>query len=222
MKKKAVLFDLDNTLVDREPTAKILYRKQVQMTFPDDPKKQEEMYNYLFSVDGQGRNHYLSRYQAVRDHFGFSEDWVFEAADYWLTNYAEYTVAFPGTIEVLKEVKKNYRIGLISDGVLELQQAKIDAIGIRDLFEMTLVTSEISKEKPNPVVFEEGLRRMGDLKGEECYYVGDNAWKDMAGCYRMGMTGIHICAHGETPSPGFLSITDIRQLPEVLKQEEMK
>lgn len=71
------------------------------------------------------------------------------------------------------------RTGLITDGPPRTQWNKIDALGLRERLDETVVTSELGPDagKPSPLVFEEITRRLG-VRHEECLYVADNPAKD--------------------------------------------
>lgn len=217
--KKAVLFDMDNTLIDREKAMRIAYRDQVKLFYPDDEAKQEEMYGYLLEIDDHGQMPPLRRYQYARDRMGFSQELVYEGADWWNANQPYYTIVYPQAKKTLRALQKKYRLGMVTDGQIWTQRKKLETAGLEEFFEEVLVSSEVGKDKPHPRIFEVILEKM-NLRPEECYYVGDISWKDIAGAYRAGITPVHITAHGEIPCPGFLHIQAIEELPEVLQKYE--
>ncbi|WP_371822902.1 HAD family hydrolase [Cohnella sp. LGH] len=91
--------------------------------------------------------------------------------------------------EVVLELKKRYKTGLITNGKTAIQYGKIDRLGIRDDFDLILVSEEAGIKKPDPRIFELALERLR-LQPEECVYVGDHPVNDMEGASQIGIGGI--------------------------------
>lgn len=81
---------------------------------------------------------------------------------------------------MLFQLKEFFKIGLTSEGRPEGQNAKIDVLGIRDLFDAIIITDElggIECRKPNDKAFRVMVNRLGVEFNEMCY-VADNVNKD--------------------------------------------
>jgi len=78
---------------------------------------------------------------------------------------------------------------LITNGRTAIQYGKIDRLGLRDRFEVILVSEEVGIKKPNPDLFRMALKRLG-LEPEECLYVGDHPVNDIEGAAAVGMETI--------------------------------
>lgn len=85
----------------------------------------------------------------------------------------------PDADAALTRLGGRYRLGLISDGPLEMQNNKIDALDLRDRLDEVILTDRWGRQfwKPHPRAFEEMSRRLG-LAAAECLYVADNPAKD--------------------------------------------
>jgi putative hydrolase of the HAD superfamily len=79
------------------------------------------------------------------------------------------------------------RLGIISDGLLTMQNAKIDALGIRGRVDQIIITDEWGREfwKPHVRAFEEMAGRLG-FPHAECMYVADNVTKDFVAPRKLG------------------------------------
>jgi putative hydrolase of the HAD superfamily len=79
------------------------------------------------------------------------------------------------------------RLALVTDGRLDGQQAKIDALGIGHWFGCVILTDAWGKEfwKPHPRAFEHVEKELG-CRGGDCVYVADNPRKDFVAPNRMG------------------------------------
>jgi putative hydrolase of the HAD superfamily len=118
-------------------------------------------------------------------------------------------------------------IGLITDGHLVMQSAKVRGLGIGPRFRQIIYTDTLapgrSMAKPHPRAFELMRDALG-AAGDRFVYIGDNPAKDFVSPNTMGWTsvwvdrpgGIH---HGAEQAPGGSpqhTIRSLRQLPEVL------
>lgn len=100
---------------------------------------------------------------------------------------------YPSVREMLCRIKAGgRRLGLITDGRPEGQWAKIDALGIRTLFDKIIVTDElggIAFRKP----CDKALRLMQEalnIPFEKMVYIGDNVKKDFIAPERLDMWAI--------------------------------
>jgi len=74
------------------------------------------------------------------------------------------------------------RRALVSDGALEAQQAKVEALGLAERLDAIVLTDAWGPQfwKPHPRAFRELTDRFGLMPGE-CLYVADNPAKDFQG-----------------------------------------
>ena len=87
--------------------------------------------------------------------------------------------------EVLDALKKEGKlIGIITDGNAAVQEAKVRLLGLFDIIDALIlpdalvINGETHFTKPNPVVYEACLEKLG-VKPEECLYVGDGGSKEL-------------------------------------------
>lgn len=87
------------------------------------------------------------------------------------------------TENTLKKLRaKGVLLGIITDGTVERQLAKISALGLGKLVDRIIVTDSLGGEafrKPNPAAFIKMAKDLG-VEFEEAVYVGDNPKKDFA------------------------------------------
>ena len=74
------------------------------------------------------------------------------------------------------------RLGLVSDGPLAAQQAKVRALGVETRLDDIVLTDALGPEfwKPSPRAFAEMARRLA-VEPHACLYVADNPQKDFDG-----------------------------------------
>lgn len=98
---------------------------------------------------------------------------------------------FPGVREMLLDLRKQFRIGLLSDGSLAIQERKLSALDLTDLFDALIFSDRWGRDywKPSSRPYLALIKALS-MKPEEVVYVGDNPAKDFFACRRLGMRSI--------------------------------
>lgn len=80
-----------------------------------------------------------------------------------------------------------FRLGLISDGPLQVQQAKIEALGLGGRLDRVVLTDQWGRSfwKPHPGPYREMEAAFG-ADGPQCVYLADNAEKDFIAPRQLG------------------------------------
>ncbi|MFN6483203.1 MULTISPECIES: HAD-IA family hydrolase [unclassified Nostoc] len=82
--------------------------------------------------------------------------------------------------EVLTVLADNYRLAVITNGFVSAQLPRMQAAGIEHFFEEIVVSEAIGFAKPSPEIFHYALSRL-NLTPAEVIYVGDSLKHDYAG-----------------------------------------
>ena len=98
---------------------------------------------------------------------------------------------FPGIEDLLDMLGVKQSLGLLTDGYLAAQRAKLDALGLARHFVATVFSDAWGRQawKPSPEPYRAILDRLG-VASSECVYVADNPLKDFLGARRVGMSSI--------------------------------
>jgi putative hydrolase of the HAD superfamily len=92
----------------------------------------------------------------------------------------------PGAFELLQDLRSaGFRLGIISNFDLRLYEI-LKHLGILDLFEQIIVSSQVGADKPSPRIFEEAMRRF-KVEPAELLHVGDDEIADGDGPHRVGI-----------------------------------
>ncbi|MBV9876496.1 MAG: HAD-IA family hydrolase [Verrucomicrobia bacterium] len=92
----------------------------------------------------------------------------------------------PGALELLQDLRQaGFRLGIISNFDLRLREI-LKHVGVLDLFEQIIVSSQVGAEKPSPRIFEEALRRFA-VEPAELLHVGDEEKADGEGARALGI-----------------------------------
>jgi len=114
---------------------------------------------------------------------------------------------FPGVPDLLLSLGQHYRLGLLSDGYLAVQQRKLAALGLAHHFDAIVFSDKWGREawKPSTVPFRAILQRL-EVDAAQSLYVGDNPLKDFLGARQVGMFTVRVrrpggeYAHQRPPS----------------------
>lgn len=137
---------------------------------------------------------------------------------------------FPEVPDLLRSLQQRYRLGLLSDGYLGVQQRKLEALGLRHHFAAVLFTDELGRQawKPSPQGFQALLDRL-DVTGPQAVYVADNPLKDFIGARRCGLATIRVAwqsgeyGHLQPATPDHaadVTVTSLAMLKERLLAEK--
>ena len=167
---KGFLFDLDNTLYDRYATLRVICESDTQRLLPwlNPGYTLERAIEHLLHTEPLYIPHgWKPVYrQLVAEHF-FNADntpsWE-EFAAFIVEGMARVAVPFPFTVPVLKELKKQgYLVGLLTNNTgWQRQYIKVDLLGIRDLFDIIVVSGEYAEKMcGDPINDVTGARNAG-------------------------------------------------------------
>ena len=181
----AVIFDLDDTLYSEKEYVRSGYRK-IAEAFPQIP----DLYEKLLAAFKEGKPAIDAAFEesgALTDENKAKaiQTYRFQIPDIRL---------YPGVRDMLADIRAGGRkLGLITDGRPEGQRAKIEALGIENLFDEMIITDELGgpqKRKPCEDAFVIMQERM-DVPFGRMAYVGDNIRKDFMAPDRLGMKSIY-------------------------------
>ncbi len=115
-------------------------------------------------------------------------------------NQTDFIRAFTGiftpiesTLELIERLKRDYRLGLLSNTNEWDYKYEIEKIKVFDLFDTVTVSYKVKTMKPDKEIYYYALNKLG-LKPEECIYIDDiKEYSDAASA--IGIRGIHYIDH---------------------------
>lgn len=119
-----------------------------------------------------------------------------------------------GAEEALKQLAANYRLGMVTNGIPDVQRTKIDNTGLDRYFDAIVISGELAIGKPEPAIYQHALGLL-DAKPEETIMVGDSFPRDVLGSQSFGMRGVWISMGRPQPDVGdpWLTIKSLAELP---------
>ena len=117
----------------------------------------------------------------------------------------------------------SWRIGVVSNSDGPHQQAKLASVGLADTFEVVVVSGDVGHAKPDPRIFRQACDRLG-LPPAAVAYVGDRLDVDALGAAAAGLHGVWLDRAGSgapvgdvgLTGPAVTVITGLTQLPGLL------
>jgi putative hydrolase of the HAD superfamily len=113
----------------------------------------------------------------------------------------------PGCGELLSRLHGSYKLGIITDGLPEVQKRKVRALGLEQRVDRIIYTWEhgAEQQKPHPRAFSLMMDYL-DSKPSNTVYIGDNPQKDCRGAHSVGMKYVQVRipslnGHGSEASP---------------------
>jgi putative hydrolase of the HAD superfamily len=189
-KMKAIFFDLDRTLHDRDASIQNFLNYQSDWLLQKHPSIDVEVFKERFLI--HEKSGYVWKdivYQKLVEEFSLEVTAEQLLADY-VDHYAQHSQEMKGASELLTYLKnQGLKLGLITNGRGVFQDATIDSLKIRDFFDVILISEYEGIKKPDPLLFEKATQMLS-LTPEECVYVGDHYENDIMASKKVGLKTI--------------------------------
>ncbi len=186
---QGIVFDLDNTILDRDATFEQFIGDQYDRVFAalcSVPK--EEFIAIARRHDNHGYTAKSKVYAALCEETATVVDIASLEEDYQ-RNYGSRPILFDNAIEVLESLQVNYRLALVTNGSAQTQNRKIDISKIRKYFSAIKISEEEGIKKPDLEIYRRCLRDM-KLEPADCIVIGDHPELDVQAGTRCGMRAI--------------------------------
>lgn len=185
--QRLALFDLDNTLVDRDDA----FRRWAA-EFVEAHGLPAGALEWMIEADDGGFG--------PRDRFFADARQLFDlepsADELWAryrSRMPELVRCFPGTHDALRALRDaGWLIGIVTNGRADNQVGKIRRAGLADLVDAWAVSGELGIRKPDIRIFEAGATGCGVALADGGWMVGDNPAADIDGGRGAGLRTIWI------------------------------
>ncbi|MFC1562060.1 YjjG family noncanonical pyrimidine nucleotidase [candidate division KSB1 bacterium] len=231
---KAVLFDLDNTIFDHsrvQNNSLALLYQEYRYIFNGTPledfrNKYIEHNDFVWNLLIQGKiTKDELRYRRIADvlqHFSLDYSSSRAMTERYLEIYLDQSFFVEGAESVITALQSRYRLGIITNGFKDVQSIKIDKLGVRESFEVIVMSEDLGVMKPDRKIFQKALDAL-QCPSEAVLFVGDNYETDILGAAEAGMptvwynpagAGLKIPAGRPRPTRYVTSLTDVVALLE--------
>lgn len=187
---QGILFDLDQTLVDRDQSLRLFLSWQWKKHHSLQAISDDAFIKKFIELDDNGKV-WKDKvyYELLRDFNILDIEPSFLVKEYF-TDFSQHAVLYPMANEVLSVFKnKQIKLGIITNGREDLQSAVVRACGLEAFMNIILISETEKVRKPGPKIFESALSQLS-LPPSSCIFIGDNPVSDIRGAYDAGMKTI--------------------------------
>lgn len=230
-KIKAALFDIDDTLFDRNlaqtKVLELIVRKlpSVFLPFP----REQVMEAFLesdrltiadFDAGAPSTNLRDTRSRLFLRQLGISESYADIITGIYVQDYPAAYAPVAGAITVVEELSKKYQVGVVSNSMPDVQYRKLETLGLRNMLSCVVLSEEIGIRKPDPGIFLHAVKTIG-RQPAECLYIGDSYTSDIVGAKSAGMQAcwfnrISASLADNEIKPDFI-VKDLLEIPKLLR-----
>jgi putative hydrolase of the HAD superfamily len=224
----AVLFDLDDTLLDGENAWQSGLKTLLARCPEVSPTKARTAWDAAFAehfpryLSGELTfdAHRAARMRSWADlvdvplPLGAELDW-FGA---YLTGYEAGWIAYPDVTACLDTLAgSGLRLGIITNGDSAQQRDKLRVLGLTDMFAVVVAAGDIGIAKPDTRIFHHAAGELG-LATRRCVFVGDLRDTDALGAAGAGMKGVWLNrgTRSDGAEDGIAEIGSLAELPPLL------
>ena len=220
---QCIAFDLDDTLWECHPVimrAEQRFYDWLKIYYP----KISQKYSYDALIEH--RMAFMQSHPDNRhDMTALRKDWLNHLANevgyddslvepgfevFWLAR--NQVTFFDGTLELLEELSKRYKLGVISNG-----NADVNHIGVGHLFDFVLSSEKAGVAKPHKYIFNQAVE-LAEVNPEEMIYVGDDPERDILGALSAGLHALWYNPRlqpwpgGRTPTAVIQHLNEVEQV----------
>ncbi len=222
---KAVLFDLDNTLVDfvgmkKRASRSAAYAMVAAGLEEDAESLSSELFDfylgYWIEADDAFEKFLLKKY-------GRTDIRVLAAGvNAYLKEKYLCLRAYPGVKETLEVLKRQgLKMAVVSDGMRLKAWMRLNEAGIDGFFDCVVTFDDTGRKKPSSEPFRKAVEELGVSPGE-CLFVGDWPDRDIAGAKELGMKtalAVYGCITDKNGTKADYEIEDVREILDIIKKE---
>ncbi|HLR60075.1 MAG TPA: HAD family hydrolase [Pseudogracilibacillus sp.] len=120
-----------------------------------------------------------------------------ELAETFPKERRQHIYLYEETLDVLKQLKDNYKLLMLTNGAPSLQHEKLSlSPELAPYFDYLVISGEFGEGKPEPAIFEYSINLL-EVNKNETIMVGNNPHSDILGATRTGIDSIWINHHNE-------------------------
>lgn len=237
---KAILFDLDNTLIETRGAGGVGIQKTSEFLKTtlglDDPTicsicdkfKQKLFHEHFDPSAGRTMDDVRVAHweESLQETLGTSSTPSLAAQCYYLWKNSRLAVLSlsPEIRSLLKQLRSKYKLLLLTNGETQTQREKVEAVGCEGFFDAIVIGGEHAEQKPFLSIFTLCFNIL-EVEAKDCVMVGDSLDTDIQGGFNGGVRAtVWINGAGDAVPDGSVNpdytIPTVLDLPEVLAQLE--
>ena len=190
--KDTVLFDLDETLLDRAGSLRDFVTWQAKGMLCSSIEDEQEFCTRFIELDSNGSVWKDLVYSRLVEEFNITDWSVSELLSSYELCFSGFCKFIPNALTALESLNENgYKLGLVSNGKSPFQERNFNALGVSQLFGSVVVSEAVGYRKPDPEIFMLACKALRTIP-DNVVFVGDNPKADIQGANNMGMYTVYI------------------------------
>ena len=187
---QVVLFDLDQTLLDRTSSLKAFLNWQVNFFELVTIQQKPQFIQRFIELDNNGSVWKDQVYAQLIQEFQISSYSTQALLKNYIQDFNKFCRSFSDVDLVIYSLfKANFSLGLISNGKTPFQEDNFKALGLSEYFSSVIVSEAVGLRKPHPEIFQLACQQLGVIP-QHCVFVGDHEIADIRGAKALGMKTI--------------------------------
>lgn len=216
---KAIIFDLDGTLLNRDASIEMFVDCQYDRLNIELGHIPKDTYIKRFiEMDQRGYVWKDKVYQQLAAEFEVKEITWEELLQDYLSQFKNHCMPFPNLKKMLEGLKsQNHLLGMITNGFGQFQMDNLKSLQIEKYFDVILVSEWEGIKKPDPRIFNKALNIL-NVQANEAIFVGDHPENDVLAAKKVGMKGIWKKDLHWRNAEADLIVDDLGELPFIIEK----
>lgn len=217
------LFDLDHTLFDSDTSEAAAFMQTMVAAGVAEPSRYASTYQRinleLWAAVERGeitpqdvRTRRFERLVAEED---LDADPA-EMADTFVVGLAANGDLYDGAREVIECLSQQTSLAMVTNGLSEVQRARVERIGIAQYFDTIVISAEVGVSKPGREIFDIAFAELDFPAKDTAVMIGDNLTSDIQGGANYGIATCWYNPGGKSAQPSNRVSHEIAALDELL------
>ena len=223
MRYETILLDLDHTLFDSDTSETKAFGQALETAGVVEPMQYFTAYQAInlklwaavergeFSPQ-QVRAHRFERLVAQEN---VDAD-PLQLADDFVSGLGANGSLYDGALELLESLSNKASMALVTNGLSEVQRARVDRLGIGEYFDAIVISAEVGVAKPGTEIFDIVFEALNFPSKESALMVGDSLSSDMQGGTNYGIATCWYNPNGQSVQRAGQVAHEIEDLTELL------
>ena len=143
---KAIIFDLDNTLIDRQRAFREMLIRKFSSLFKDE-ELVNDMVQDVIKWDNNGTVERIVVFKKWAEKYNVTSITPEQLDKEWSNESGTVAFLYEDVKDTLIKLKEKYKLAILTNGNTVSQRRKLNTINIYDLLDYSLVSSEYSTKK---------------------------------------------------------------------------
>jgi HAD superfamily hydrolase (TIGR01549 family) len=232
-KIKAILFDLDGTLRHHIPTGGDVFSahaRELGLRVSEEDRIRAERWEHFYFASSPEIRKDINEFKGDAFWVNFSRRKLValgcnpknalelseQMSHYMRDHYKPEVHVFEESRTLLTSLQRDgYILGVISNRDEPFHE-ELKNLNLHSHFSFSLAGGEVNSFKPEPAIFEHGLKKAG-VNADEAMYVGDNYFADIIGSHRAGLVPVLYDPVSLFPEAACAVIKSFDEIHELLK-----